>query len=109
MAAGAFSQGCGEALHRDVAFPIAGCNSTGAGPGAAADIEAVLVSDRLPNAIDRHVASRIRARRREMGLSQETVCAATGVTFQQFQKYERAINRISAGALYQLAIALEVP
>jgi transcriptional regulator with XRE-family HTH domain len=67
------------------------------------------VSDRLPNAIDRHVASRLRLRRREMGLSQEIVANALGVTFQQFQKYEGAINRISAGALYRLAIALEVP
>jgi transcriptional regulator with XRE-family HTH domain len=67
------------------------------------------VSDRLPNAIDRHVASRMRLRRREMGLSQETVAAALGVTFQQFQKYERTINRISAGALYRIALTLEVP
>jgi DNA-binding transcriptional regulator YiaG len=67
--------------------------------------EAVLiVSDRLPNAIDRHVASRVRLRRREVGLSQETVADALGVTFQQFQKYERTINRISAGALYRLAL-----
>jgi transcriptional regulator with XRE-family HTH domain len=67
------------------------------------------VSDRLPNAIDRHVASRVRLRRQEMGLSQGTVANALGVTFQQLQKYEGAINRISAGALYQLALTLDVP
>jgi transcriptional regulator with XRE-family HTH domain len=68
-----------------------------------------LMSDRLPNAIDRHVASRLRLRRLEAGLSQTTLAAALGVTFQQLQKYEGAINRISAGALYQLALALDVP
>ena len=67
------------------------------------------MSDRLPNEIDRHVASRMRLRRLEMGLSQETVANALGVTFQQFQKYERSINRLSAGALYRIAVALEVP
>src|SRR5689334_14902307 len=80
--------------------------------GAAASVidrGALTVSDRLPNVIDRHVASRMRLRRLEIGLSQETVADALGVTFQQFQKYERTINRISAGALYKLALALEVP
>jgi hypothetical protein len=61
---------------------------------------ALIVSDRLPNAVDRHVASRLLLRRR---------ADALGVTFQQFQKYERAINRISAGTLYQLSLTLEVP
>jgi transcriptional regulator with XRE-family HTH domain len=67
------------------------------------------MSDRLPSAIDRHVASRLRLRRLEAGLSQTTLAAALGVTFQQLQKYEGAINRISAGALYQLALTLDVP
>ena len=67
------------------------------------------MSDRLPNAIDRHVASRVRLRRLEAGLTQEMVADGLSVTFQQFQKYERAINRISAGTLYQLSLTLEVP
>jgi len=67
------------------------------------------VSDRLPNEIDRHIASRVRLRRREMGLNQKTVAKALGVTFQQFQKYERSINRLSAGALYPLALTQQVP
>lgn len=67
------------------------------------------MSGRLPNAIDRHVASRLRLRRLEAGLSQTTLAAALGVTFQQLQKYEGATNRISAGALYQLALTLDVP
>jgi transcriptional regulator with XRE-family HTH domain len=67
------------------------------------------MSDRLPNAIDRHVASRLRLRRLEAGLSQTVLADALGVTFQQLQKYEGATNRISAGALYQLALTLDVP
>ncbi len=67
------------------------------------------MSDRQPNAIDRHVASRLRLRRQEVGLSQQALAAVLGVTFKQLQKYERATNRISAGALYQLSITLEVP
>jgi hypothetical protein len=45
---------------------------------------ALIVSDRLPNAIDRHVASRLRLRRREAGLTQQMVADAIGITFQQF-------------------------
>jgi transcriptional regulator with XRE-family HTH domain len=67
------------------------------------------MSDRLPNAIDRHIASRLRSRRLEAGITQKQLAHAVGVTFQQFQKYEGAINRISAGALYQLALALQIP
>jgi DNA-binding XRE family transcriptional regulator len=67
------------------------------------------MSNRLPNAIDRHVAFRLRSRRREAGITQEMPANALGVSFQQVQKYEEGINRISAGALYQLAITLEVP
>jgi hypothetical protein len=67
------------------------------------------MSDRLPNAVDRHVASRLRLRRREAGLTQQMVADALGISFPQLQKYEGAINRISAGALYQLALTLDVP
>ncbi len=66
------------------------------------------VSDRHPNAIDRHVASRLRLRRREVGLSQHALAAVLGVSFQQLQKYEQGTNRITAGALYKLSITLEV-
>jgi transcriptional regulator with XRE-family HTH domain len=67
------------------------------------------MSNRLPNAIDRHVAAQLRLRRQEVGLTQVALAAALGITFQQLQKYEKAINRISAGALYQLSVTLEVP
>jgi transcriptional regulator with XRE-family HTH domain len=68
-----------------------------------------LVSHRLPNAIDRHVASRSRQRRVEAGLTQTTLADALGISFQQLQKYEGATNRISAGALYHLVLTLDVP
>jgi transcriptional regulator with XRE-family HTH domain len=66
------------------------------------------MSNRLPNAIDRHVASRLRLRRREAGVTQD-VLADAGVSFQQVQKYEEGTDRITAGALNQLAIKFEVP
>jgi transcriptional regulator with XRE-family HTH domain len=51
----------------------------------------------------------LRSRRLEAGLTQTQLAQAVGVTFQQLQKYEGAINRISAGALYRLALTLDVP
>lgn len=60
-----------------------------------------------PSQIDRNVSHRLRMRRKELNLSQEAVAARLGVTFQQVQKYERGVNRISAGRLFQLAQVLE--
>lgn len=42
-----------------------------------------------------------------MGLTQEELAEQVGVSFQQFQKYENGENRISAGRLFQLAVALD--
>jgi transcriptional regulator with XRE-family HTH domain len=67
------------------------------------------MSNRLPNAVDLHVASRLRLRRQEVGISLETLADALGVTYQQVQKYEKGTNRMSAGILYQMAMTLEVP
>ena len=58
---------------------------------------------------DRHVGSRIRARRIMLGLSQQQMADLIGVTYQQTHKYERGINRISAGRLYEIAQVLKVP
>jgi transcriptional regulator with XRE-family HTH domain len=58
--------------------------------------------------IDVRVGGRMRDRRREIGLSQEKLGAAIGVTFQQVQKYENARNRLSASALFRVAKALGV-
>lgn len=58
--------------------------------------------------IDRHVGSRIRERRIMLGLSQQQMADLIGVTYQQTHKYERGINRISAGRLYIIAGVLKV-
>lgn len=56
-----------------------------------------------PNPIDIHVGSRVRLRRKLLGVSQEKLADALGLTFQQVQKYERGVNRISASKLYDTA------
>jgi transcriptional regulator with XRE-family HTH domain len=56
-----------------------------------------------PNPIDRHVGARIRLRRMEIGLSQDRLAEAVGVSFQQIQKYERGTNRVSASMLWEIA------
>ena len=62
-----------------------------------------------PNPVDIHVGGRVRLRRTLMGLSQEKLGIALGLTFQQVQKYERGANRIGASRLYHLSQILEVP
>jgi transcriptional regulator with XRE-family HTH domain len=61
------------------------------------------------NQIDAHVGSRVRSRRVLLGLSQEKLGDALGLTFQQIQKYERGANRIGASRLFDLSCALDVP
>ena len=56
-----------------------------------------------------HVGSRIRLRRRLLGLSQTKLGDAVGLTFQQIQKYENGANRVGASRIYHLATALNVP
>ena len=58
--------------------------------------------------VDHHVGRRLRARRSEMGMSQEKLAAALGISFQQVQKYEIGVNRVAAGRLWDMAKALEV-
>lgn len=65
--------------------------------------------DIVSNKIDRHLGSRLRWRRRLLGLTQQQLAGACGVRFQQIQKYETGANRISAARLWQLSEALEVP
>jgi transcriptional regulator with XRE-family HTH domain len=62
-----------------------------------------------PNPIDVHVGARLRLRRTLLGLSQEKLGEAVGITFQQLQKYERGSNRISASRLFNLSQVLGVP
>jgi transcriptional regulator with XRE-family HTH domain len=62
-----------------------------------------------PNPIDIHVGSRVRLRRTLLGMSQEKLGEAIGLTFQQVQKYERGANRIGSSRLFDLARVLDVP
>lgn len=64
--------------------------------------------NKLPNLIDKHVGRRIRWRRRELKLSQEKLGEMLGLTFQQVQKYEKGVNRISAGRLFEVGKVLDV-
>jgi len=59
--------------------------------------------------IDRHVGARIRERRIMLGLTQQQLADLIGVTYQQAHKYERGINRVSAGRLFEVAQVLSVP
>ena len=67
------------------------------------------LEDGAPNPVDVHVGSRMRLRRTMLGLSQEKLGEAIGLTFQQVQKYERGANRIGASRLFDLARVLDVP
>jgi transcriptional regulator with XRE-family HTH domain len=60
-------------------------------------------------AIDAHVGARIRERRIMLGLTQAQLAELVGVTYQQAHKYERGINRVSAGRLFEIARVLSVP
>ena len=60
-----------------------------------------------PNPVDVHVGSRVRLRRTLLGMSQEKLGEALGLTFQQVQKYERGANRIGASRLWDLSRVLD--
>ena len=62
-----------------------------------------------PSPIDKYVGSRVRMRRLMLGMSQEKLGDALGITFQQVQKYEKGKNRISASRLQQISHVLRVP
>ena len=59
--------------------------------------------------VDAHVGTRIRERRIVLGLTQQQLTGMIGVTYQQMTKYERGINRVAAGRLYNIACALNAP
>jgi transcriptional regulator with XRE-family HTH domain len=67
------------------------------------------MAKKAPNPIDKHVGSRVRMRRMMLGMSQEKLGDALGLTFQQVQKYEKGTNRIGASRLQQIAHILQVP
>ena len=66
------------------------------------------IAKKVPNPIDSHVGSRVRMRRMMLGMSQEKLGDALGLTFQQVQKYEKGANRIGASRLQQISQILQV-
>ncbi len=77
--------------------------------GALRTLRGSLFVKKVPNPIDRHVGSRVRMRRILLGMSQEKLGEALGLTFQQVQKYEKGTNRIGASRLQQISQTLSVP
>ncbi|MBY0406493.1 MAG: helix-turn-helix domain-containing protein, partial [Rickettsiales bacterium] len=59
--------------------------------------------------IDAHVGKRLRLRRTMMGLSQEALAKAVGITFQQVQKYEKGVNAMNANRLYEFSQFMHIP
>ena len=70
---------------------------------------AASAQDWRAEAIERYVGSRIRLRRRMLGMSQASVADALGVSYQQVQKYETGMSRIGAGRLHMIACILGTP
>jgi transcriptional regulator with XRE-family HTH domain len=64
---------------------------------------------KTPNPVDMHVGSRVRMRRMMLGISQEKLANALGLSFQQVQKYEKGANRIGASRLEHISRFLQVP
>jgi len=62
-----------------------------------------------PTDVDRYVGMQVRAARRELKLTQDELGQMLRITFQQVQKYERGVNRISSGKLYEIAHVLKRP
>jgi transcriptional regulator with XRE-family HTH domain len=75
----------------------------------AARASGVRRGDDLADPVDIHVGRRLRQRRALLGISQDKLGRAVGLTFQQIQKYERGANRVGASRLLQLSRALAVP
>src|SRR5207248_5219741 len=68
-----------------------------------------MASKGFPNPIDVHVGQRVRQRRTLLGMSQEKLAEAIGLTFQQVQKYERGAKRVGSSRLFDRARVLDVP
>ena len=68
-----------------------------------------MMSTKAPNPVDKYVGSRVRMRRIMLGMSQEKLGEALGLTFQQVQKYEKGTNRVGASRIQQISEILQVP
>ncbi len=66
-------------------------------------------SAKRPNSTDAYVGSKVRIRRKILGMSQEKLGGQLGITFQQVQKYENGANRIGASRLQAISQILEMP
>lgn len=66
-------------------------------------------SARKADMIDKHVGQRLRDRRRSLDLSQQDIAQILGISYQQVQKYECGLNRISAGRLFLLSHIMNMP
>jgi len=67
------------------------------------------VGEKQPNEVDQYVGRRLRMRRLMLGMSQEKLAGQLRLTFQQVQKYEKGVNRISASRLQDISRILQVP
>ena len=63
----------------------------------------------MKHPVDVHVGKRVRHRRWMTGMTQQQLAERVGIKFQQIQKYETGMNRISASRLWDIANALQVP
>lgn len=63
----------------------------------------------MKHRVDAHVGKRIRYRRWMLGMTQQQLGDLIGIKFQQVQKYETGMNRVSASRLWDIAKALDVP
>jgi len=75
----------------------------------AGQLSEMRVPKKQANPIDIQVGNRVRIRRMLIGMSQERLGDLLGLTFQQVQKYEKGVNRIGAGRLFEVARILNVP
>jgi transcriptional regulator with XRE-family HTH domain len=67
------------------------------------------IAPRKATSIDAFISVKLRAARKQSGLSQNDAAEALGVSFQQIQKYEKGTNRISVGSLFTLASLYKLP
>ena len=63
----------------------------------------------MKHAVDVHVGKRVRHRRWMVGMTQQQLAEAVGIKFQQIQKYETGMNRVSASRLWDIGKAMDVP
>jgi transcriptional regulator with XRE-family HTH domain len=63
----------------------------------------------MKHPVDVHVGKRIRHRRWMVGMTQQQLAEKVGIKFQQIQKYETGMNRVSASRLWDISEALDVP